>query len=815
MTRVVRPDRARSFRCLTTCTVETLSRPLVGSSKIITDRMFKRVDFPAPDGPTMAERRPALKLPRRFFKIQFLPAVEELGEENHPPHQDGDELLGLSMKNLRGSFNAGRLSAIVGPSGAGKSTLLNILSGLKKPSNESILLINGEKVNQSFIRKNSAYIAQDITFLGKLTTRETLEYAAKFKLPTNTSKIARLTIVEDIVQLLGMEKCLHNHVEKLSGGERKRLAIGEELITNPPVMIFDEPTSGLDTSMQDVSLPLLDHPGAGKSTLLNILSGLKKPSNESILLINGEKVNQSFIRKNSAYIAQDITFLGKLTTRETLEYAAKFKLPTNTSKIARLTIVEDIVQLLGMEKCLHNHAEKLSGGERKRLAIDSVSTVQVVRHLKDLARSGRTVICVIHQPSSFVLELFDDIYVLSDGQCLYNGSVEDIVPRFQEAGFLCPQYYNRADFILEVASQQRQGNRELLLVKARDGVKTQQSIANSLNSLNINTNEVTPDGSKDDLQLIESFSHPLSQWKQFCILLSRAFLCNHREPIVTRLKLLIHVLAGILFGLTYYDIGGDAARIQPNICLFFILMSLTFFGNAIPIILLCKEFLNNRYTFFPYFYAKILADLPILLICSFATLIPAYYMSGQPTASYRVFFVSALIILLTVKAFFCGCAVGIVFGVQMGIFIVPVVSLLMVMYSGFLIRYSLLPFYLKPLSYASFMRYYFEGILQAVYGFDREDLTCDGISCYFKSPKKILENFDIEETSYVWNFVGIFIWIVVLKLITIIALRRQVKRINGKWLGSSLGIVKRAGSEKKGEKTTIGVDDVGMSPKDS
>uniref|UniRef100_A0A1B0GHE0 Putative transporter abc superfamily breast cancer resistance protein n=1 Tax=Lutzomyia longipalpis TaxID=7200 RepID=A0A1B0GHE0_LUTLO len=455
--------------------------------------------------------------------------------------------------NLRGSFNAGRLSAIVGPSGAGKSTLLNILSGLKKPSNESILLINGEKV-------------------------------------------------EDIVQLLGMEKCLHNHVEKLSGGERKRLAIGEELITNPPVMIFDEPTSGLD----------------------------------------------------------------------------------------------------------------------------SVSTVQVVRHLKDLARSGRTVICVIHQPSSFVLELFDDIYVLSDGQCLYNGSVEDIVPRFQEAGFLCPQYYNRADFILEVASQQRQGNRELLLVKARDGVKTQQSIANSLSSLNISRNGMTPDGSKDDLQLIESFSHPLSRWKQFYILLSRAYLCNHREPVNPSESKIFH-----------------------------------------------REFLNNRYTFFPYFYAKILADLPILLICSFATLIPAYYMSGQPTESYKVFFVSALIFLLTVNAFFCGCAVGIIFGVQMGIFILPSISLLMVMYSGFLISYNLIPSYLKPLSYLSFVRYYFEGLLQTIYGFDREDLDCEGVSCFFRSPKKILENLAIDETNYVWDFVGSFIWIVALKLITIFALRRQ------------------------------------------
>ncbi|XP_055681886.1 ATP-binding cassette sub-family G member 4-like [Lutzomyia longipalpis] len=272
------------------------------------------------------------------------------------------------LKNLRGYFNAGRLSAIIGPSGAGKSTFLNILSGFKKPSNESTLLINGERISQSFIRKNSAYIAQDTTFLGKLTTKETLEYAAKFKLPTNTSISERSTIVrlriDDIVKLLGLEKCLHNHVEKLSGGEWKRLAIGEELITNPPVMIFDEPTSGLD----------------------------------------------------------------------------------------------------------------------------SVSTIQVVKHLKDLAQSGRTVICVIHQLSSLVLEYFDDVYVLSNGQCIYNGSVEDIVPRFQEAGFYCPQYYNRADFILDVASGQRQGNLELLLSKARENIQMQDMIEKSFHAINTSTN---------------------------------------------------------------------------------------------------------------------------------------------------------------------------------------------------------------------------------------------------------------------------------------------------------------------------------------
>ncbi|XP_055702732.1 ATP-binding cassette sub-family G member 1-like [Phlebotomus papatasi] len=191
---------------------------------------------------------------------------------------------------------------------------------------------------------NSSYIPQDLTLLGKLTVHETLEYAARLKLPPSVTKSTRLEMVAHIVQLLGLEKCLNNYVEKLSGGEKKRVSIGEELITNPPIMIFDEPTSGLD----------------------------------------------------------------------------------------------------------------------------SVSTVQVVTHLKDLAHSGRTVICVIHQPSSYVLQLFDDVYLLSEGQCIYNGPVGDIVSTFEEAGFPCPQYYNRADFILEVASKQRNGNLDMLISKARE-----------------------------------------------------------------------------------------------------------------------------------------------------------------------------------------------------------------------------------------------------------------------------------------------------------------------------------------------------------
>lgn len=84
--------------------------------------------------------------------------------------------------------------------------------------------------------------------------------------------------------------------------------------------------------------------------------------------------------------------------------------------------------------------------------LDSSSSVQVVSHLKTLAHGGRTVVCVIHQPSSRLFEMFDDVLILVEGQTLYNGTVTDMVPFFESAGHQCPNYYNRADFGNDISS---------------------------------------------------------------------------------------------------------------------------------------------------------------------------------------------------------------------------------------------------------------------------------------------------------------------------------------------------------------------------
>lgn len=76
--------------------------------------------------------------------------------------------------------------------------------------------------------------------LGKLTTLETLKVATALKLGGRVPNVVKLKIINDVVQILNLGKCINTTVECLSGGEKKRLSIGVELVTNPPVMLFDE-----------------------------------------------------------------------------------------------------------------------------------------------------------------------------------------------------------------------------------------------------------------------------------------------------------------------------------------------------------------------------------------------------------------------------------------------------------------------------------------------------------------------------------------------------------------------------------------------
>ena len=101
----------------------------------------------------------------------------------------------------------------------------------------------------------SAYVQQDDLFIGTLTVREHLNFAAAVRMDKHLSHKQRMDRVEEVMQELGLKKCektmigIQGRIKGISGGEMKRLAFASEVLTNPPLMFCDEPTSGLDSYM--------------------------------------------------------------------------------------------------------------------------------------------------------------------------------------------------------------------------------------------------------------------------------------------------------------------------------------------------------------------------------------------------------------------------------------------------------------------------------------------------------------------------------------------------------------------------------------
>lgn len=155
-----------------------------------------------------------------------------------------------ALDGCSGAARAGRLLAIMGPSGAGKSSLLNALAGQVPASGRvglvGMLMVNGRRVDAGGgFRK--AYVQQEDAFYSMLTVRETLETAARLGGAENV-KATTETLLHD----LGLTSCADTRVgdaktRGISGGEKKRLALGVQLVGAPSVIFADEPTSGLDS----------------------------------------------------------------------------------------------------------------------------------------------------------------------------------------------------------------------------------------------------------------------------------------------------------------------------------------------------------------------------------------------------------------------------------------------------------------------------------------------------------------------------------------------------------------------------------------
>ncbi len=168
----------------------------------------------------------------------------------------------IGLRNVNIEESGGKLIAIMGGSGAGKSTLLNVLNGNEKPSNGSVR-INGIDIhnNKKQVEGVIGYVPQDDLLVEELTVFQNLFFAAKLcfkdKSDEDLTKLA-----EGTLESLGLSQARDLRVgspldKSISGGQRKRLNIGLELLREPSVLYVDEPTSGLSSRDSENIMDLL------------------------------------------------------------------------------------------------------------------------------------------------------------------------------------------------------------------------------------------------------------------------------------------------------------------------------------------------------------------------------------------------------------------------------------------------------------------------------------------------------------------------------------------------------------------------------
>ncbi|GFT00052.1 ATP-binding cassette sub-family G member 1 [Trichonephila clavipes] len=558
------------------------------------------------------------------------------------------------LKGVSGSASTGELTAIMGPSGAGKSTLLNVLSGFTRLKVSGRVNVNGAERDMRVFRKLSCYIMQDDHLLPHLTVRESIHLAARLKIPSHVSKHDREKAVDECMESLGLSERQNNKACQLSGGQRKRLCIAQELVSNPPLIFLDEPTSGLDSS----------------------------------------------------------------------------------------------------------------------------SCLQCIQLLKSLAQEGRTVICTIHQPSARIFEIFDKLYMLAEGQCIYRGSTRDLIPFLGEQGLSCPQYHNPADFATEVAA----GEHGDWIWKLKTAIDSRGDIEESTDdslvfdgrteiglqasTLCLLEDQVDKKPSIFKENALESSygGYATSSWNQFKVLTYRSLVCTLREPMATQLRFFAHLVVGLLLGMLYFGIGNDASKIFNNSGFLFFSLLFLIFTAMMPTVLtfpmektiFAREYINSWYSTKIYYLSKTVAEIPFQILFPIIYCSIVYWMTSQPNELTRfgLFVLSSIMISLVAQS--VGLLIGAATSVQNAVFLAPVVSIPILLFSGFFISLDTIPPYLQWLSYISYIRYSYQSVLLGIYSLDRPELHCDKAFCPFQEPEDFLKEMDMEDGNLYVDYAALW-----------------------------------------------------------
>ncbi|XP_073905698.1 ATP-binding cassette sub-family G member 8 isoform X1 [Castor canadensis] len=482
-----------------------------------------------------------------------VPWFEQLAQFKIPwmshNRQDSSE---LGIQNLSFKVRSGQMLAIIGSSGCGRASLLDVITGRDHGGRmkSGQVWINGQLSTPQVVRERVAHVRQHDQLLPNLTVRETLAFIAQLRLPRTFSQAQRDKRVEDVIAELRLRQCANTRVGNtymrgVSGGERRRVSIGVQLLWNPGILILDEPTSGLD----------------------------------------------SFTAHN------------------------------------------------------------------------------LVRTLSRLAKGNRLVLISLHQPRSDIFRLFDLVLLMTSGTTIYLGAAEHMVQYFTAIGHPCPRYSNPADFYVDLTSIDRRSREQEVATRAKArslAALFLEKVRGSDDFLwKADTREMDVDSCAASPTLSQNVDCPSSTelpgaGQQFTTLIRRQISNDFRDlP-----TLLIHgaeaCLMSLIIGFLYYGHGDTNLSFMDTVALLFMTGALIPFNVILDVVSKCHseramlyyELEDGLYTTGPYFFAKILGELPEH--CAYVIIygIPIYWLTNlHPGAeSFLLHFLMVWLVVFCCRA---------------------------------------------------------------------------------------------------------------------------------------------------------------------
>nr|XP_034180076.1 ATP-binding cassette sub-family G member 4 [Osmia lignaria]XP_034180077.1 ATP-binding cassette sub-family G member 4 [Osmia lignaria] len=510
--------------------------------------------------------------------------------------------------------------------------------------------------------------------------------------------------------------------------------------------------------------------GAGKSTLLNILTGFEKSKWKGQINYIGTEGQHTWneYRKQSCYIQQDDKLRPLFTVYETMWTAIELKIGRSLSRKGKEMVIDEVLDNLDLSKTKETRCGQLSGGQKKRLSIalelvdnppvmfldepttglDALSSHQCIRLLQSLAKAGRTIVCTIHQPSAVVYELFDNVYLLAEGKCMYEGATNNTIAYFASIGLNCPKYHNPADYMIEAVSKEYGDYNDQLAKLASSNDRSWRSDASQTlkkeTTMQINENKATV--------LIQ----PPSETEKFFVLLHRCLVQQSRDWTTTHLKMVLHLLVGILLGLLYTDSGDNGSKTIMNVGFFLVSAVYLCYTSMMPAVLkfpsefstLKKERFNNWYQLRTYYAASLICSLPIQVAYAFIYTSPSYFLSRQPLDVNRFLMFLTVSILMTMISDSFGLLIGSLTNPINGTFIGAIIICTMLTLAGFLALYSHMPVVLYYVSYLSYFKYAMHAFVHSVYGFGREKLLCPKNYCHYRVPDLMMTDLTLADGKY-------------------------------------------------------------------